>query len=431
MATTAPFVKPPQAPPLFKGTAQSIKADTEKLITQSRKLQDSLAASIKPEDATFSNVLLELARDENTMSQSSHILGFYQAVSADKSLRDASTEADKMLDEFGIEAAMREDIYKLVDGAFQKKEKLELEEQRFLEKVRKEYIQNGLNIPAGPDRDRFRDIKMRLSQLSIEFQKTLNEENGGIWFTREELDGVPEDVVEDLEKGKEGSEDEGKLRLTFKYPHLFPTLKYATNPETRKRVAVANENKCPGNVDLFKQAVVLRDEKACLLGYDTHAQFRIEDKMMKSAKAVDEFLGDLRTRLTPLADKELEAMKQIKKDDLSSKGQEYDGNYYVWDHRYYSRIQLERDYQVDQQKIAEYFPLQTTLAGMLNIFEELLGLKFVEVKGDDRASISPTGNGEDIVWHEDVQLFSVWNDESEGGGFVGYLYTDMFPRTGK
>jgi metallopeptidase MepB len=93
---------------------------------------------------------------------------------------------------------------------------------------------------------------------------------------------------------------------------------------------------------------------------------------------------------------------------------------------------LEKEYQLDHQKISEFFPLQTTIRGMLEIFEQLFGLVFVEVtKGEDRASISPSGKGEDIVWHEDVQLFSVWDDEGEGSGFVGYLYLDLHPREGK
>ncbi len=110
----------------------------------------------------------------------------------------------------------------------------------------------------------------------MSLQKTLNEENGGIWFTPAELDGVPEDVLSGLEKGK--GENEGKLRLTFKYPDLFPALKYAKNAETRKRVSIGNENKCNSNVPLFKEAMVLRDEAARLLGYPNHAAFRIEDK---------------------------------------------------------------------------------------------------------------------------------------------------------
>jgi metallopeptidase MepB len=190
---------------------------------------------------------------------------------------------------------------------------------------------------------------------------------------------------------------------------------------------IANENKCNQNVPLFREAIVLRDEAARLLGYPNHAAFRIEDKMAKTPETVDKFLGDLRTRLTAGGKKEIEALMKLKQEhDPKS-----DGRYYLWDHRFYDRLMLERDYQLDQQLIAEYFPLQTTIEGMLKIFEELFGLEFVEIVGEDRAAVAPTGKGNDIVWHEDVQVFSVWNDEGEGSGFVGYLYLDLFPREGK
>ena len=435
MTTTSPamatptFQKPTQAPPLFIATVDSILKDTKELIAASKALEDKLVAGVKPEDATFENVINVIAQDENHLSLSAHILVFYQAVSSQKDLRDASTKADEQLDEYGIESSMREDIYRLVESASQKKEELDPESHRFVQKLRKQYIKNGLNIDAGPKRDRFKEIKLRLSQLGISFQKTLNEEDGAIWVTREELDGTPEDVIGDLVKGE--GENEGKLRLTFKYPHLFPVMKYAKNPVTRKKLYMENENKAISNVALFKETIVLRDEAARLLGYANHAAFRIEDKMAKTPKHVEEFLGDLRTRLTPQSLKELEVLKELKKQDLSNKGEKIDGHYFAWDHRYYSTIQLEKDYQVEQQKLAEYFPLQTTLRKMLQIFEKLLGLKFVEVKGADRDAISPTSKGDDIVWHEDVQLFTVWNAEQEGGDFVGYLYTDMHPRLGK
>ena len=403
--------------------------DTKKLIENSRRLEDGLAKGVTPEDATFKSVILELVHDENNAALESHILGFYQAVSSHQELRDASTKADGLLDEFSIESATREDIFKLVDAAHQRKEELDEESQRLLDKMRKTYIKYGLGLPAGEKRDRFKEIKLRLSQLSIQFQKNLNEEKGGIWFTEKELDGLSEDTLSGFTKGE--GENEGKYRVTFKYPDLFPTLKFATNPETRKALFIGNENRCNQNAPLFKETIVLRDEAARLLGYKNHAEFRIEDKMAESPSYVDNFLSDLRTRLTPGGKKEAEVLKQIKKEHLESKGKEFDGHYYAWDHRFYSRIQLERDFQLDQDKVGEYFPIQTTLEGMMNIFETLLGLKFVAVVGEDRAAISPTGKGEDITWHPDVQLFSVWNDETEGGGFVGYLFTDLHPRDGK
>lgn len=202
---------------------------------------DKMAEDVTPESATFENTVLPMALDENASTLSSRVIGFYQAVSTDKGLRDASTEAEKLMDEFSIEASMREDIYQLVEAAFQKGAKLDPESQRLLEKTRKSYIRNGLGIPAGPKRERFKEIKKRLSQLSTDFQKALNEEDGGLWVTREELEGVPDDVVDGLEKGT--GENEGKLKLSFKYPDLFPALKFALNSELRKKLFIANENK--------------------------------------------------------------------------------------------------------------------------------------------------------------------------------------------
>ena len=416
---------PPQAPPLFIGTPDSVVKDTKEMLAKSKKIIDDIATKTNNNDATFGNVVLPMAQDENHQTLSAHILGFYQSVSTDPQLRNASTEAEKLMDEYSIDMSMREDVFKLVDAALQKKEKLDPESQRLLEKEHKSYIRNGLNLPAGEQRDRFKEIKMKLSQLSIQFNKNLNEEKGGIWFTKEELDGVPDDVINLLK-----SED-GKYFLTFKYPDLFPTLKYAKNAETRRKVFVANENKVNQNVPLFREAMILRDEMARLLGYPTFAEFVIEDKMMKSAKKVDDFLAGLRGKLADGGLEEIKVLKALKQKDVESRGEKFDDRYFLWDHRFYDRMQQEQDYQLDQNLISEWFPLQSTIEGMLKIFEELFGLEFVEVTGKDRDSISPTGKGDDIVWHSETQVFSVWDDASEGSGFVGYLYLDLFPREGK
>ena len=422
---------PPQAPPLFDGTAQSIVADTERFIAESRGVLDRLSRNIKPEEATFENVMLVLGNDENKIALESHIVGFYQAVSPHKELRDASTKADELMDAWGVEASMREDIFKLVDAVFEKRHEIGLKDEnlRFVERERKNFIRFGLGLPQGPKRDRFKEIKLRLSQIGISFQKNLNEENGGMWLTKQELEGVPGDVVSGFKTGE--GENVGKSFASFKYPDLFPVLKYAKSEKVRKEILIANENRVNQNIPLFREAVLLRDEAARLLGYPNHAAYRIEDKMAKNPETVDDFLSDLRQRLTPGGEREIKLLKEIKKAEKEKAGEEFDDRYWLWDHRYYSTIQLEREYQLDQEKISEYFPLQNTLSGMLQIFEELLGLEFFELSKEDRAKISPTGKSEDITWHEDVQVFSVWNDKSEGGDFVGYLYTDLHPRDSK
>jgi metallopeptidase MepB len=427
------YRNPPQAPPLFTGTKQSIVEDAQKTCDRTRAMLDKLVAEETPkaEKSTFASVLEPQMDDENEVGLTSSILGFYQYVSSDGELRDASTEAEKVLNDFAIECSMREDVFKLVEGVYKRRdsEPLDGESARLLDKEYKEYIRNGLALPAGEKRDRFKEIKKRLSQLSIGFQKNLNEEDGGLWLTPKQLEGVPEDVTGGLEKGT--GENEGKLKLSFKYPDLFPTLKFAVDADTRRQVFVANENKCNQNVATFKEVIELRDEGARLLGYPDHATLKIENKMAKTPQTVMEFLGDLRERLVAGGARERAHLLALKKADVEARGQSFDGSYYLWDHRYYDRLMIEKEFSIDENKVADYFPLQSTVSGMLKIFEKLLGLAFVEISPEERARLSPTGKGDDVIWHPDVIMYSVWDDGGEGDGFVGFLYLDLHPRQGK
>ena len=116
--------------------------------------------------------------------------------------------------------------------------------------------------------------------------------------------------------------------------------------------------------------------------------------MAKTPKTVNDFLDDLRGQLAPGGVKETEHLKKIKKEDLASRGLEAtnDGNYYLWDSRFYNRMMVEREFSIDEQKIAEYFPIQTTIEGMLTIFEELFGFAFVEIDPAERAKLSGMKN---------------------------------------
>jgi metallopeptidase MepB len=188
----------------------------------------------------------------------------------------------------------------------------------------------------------------------------------------------------------------------------------------------------PENIPLFKQAISLRAEAAQLLGYPNHAAYKLEIKMAKTPANVMNFLEDLQDRVLPYRSHEIMEFLDFKKADLEARELPFDGKLYVWDLSFYFRIMKKKYYSVDDLEISQYFPLQFAVSAMLKLFGELFGLVFVEIQDEkDRAKISPTGRAADIVWHEDVLLFSVWNDEDSPYPFVGYLYLDLHPRPGK
>ncbi|KAK9331161.1 hypothetical protein V1520DRAFT_338453 [Lipomyces starkeyi] len=401
---------PPQAPPTWTHTPEQIKTETTAVIDTAKKLHDQVAAIEAP---TFESVIKVLAEADNVRYGQINQLSFYHHVSVDKQVRDSSTKAEELFRDFDIEAGMREDLYKVVNAVFEQHLDVDPESNRLLEKMNLDFTRNGLALPK-EKRDELKVLQKKVSNLEVAYNKNLGEETGYILFTREELAGVPEDTISQF------NIVDGKYKMTYKYPDIFPVMKYAQNPDTRRRAFVGDQNKVIENCDLLIQAVKLRADIAAILGYKTHAAYVLEERMAKSPESVITFLNDLREKLAGAGKTEIAKLLKLKAKDLEAFGLPRDDSFNVWDYRYYDRLLLETEYEVDAQKIAEYFPMQSTVEKMLGIFETLFSLKFVEVTGDERS-----------VWHEDCKQFAVWKDDSGEDEFVGWLYFDLHPREGK
>lgn len=412
-------INPPQGAPTFAVTALSILEDATRLIESAREAQDHVAHTASLNSVTIENVLLPLALAENCLLSGSKLLQFHRFVSVDSAIREASAQAESMFKQFAAETAMREDIFKLVDALNNNPtRKLDAESKHFLDGIRGEFIKGGLNIPAGPQRDHFVKIQARINKLTNEFEKNAAAATTACaWFSTEELEGVPQDTLSALEKGE--GQHEGKVRVVFR-DHLRTVMRFASNPNTRKRAYIAHSNRCNENVPLFHEVVVLRDEAARLLGYPSHAALVVESKMARNTKTVHSMLNTLRSGLMQAGLGELERYKAIKEADYRSRDETWDEHYYLWDQPFYSRKLLLTAHSVNHDEISEYFPLQTTISGMMDIFGRLFGITFVEMTVMDS-----------IIWHEDVQVFSAWNPHDHGGEFLGYLYLDLFSRAFK
>lgn len=409
-----------QPRPKWTHTPEGIIDIGKGLIEAEKNLYDEIAAVKEP---TVENVLLKYANFVNKHSFIENQITFYQSVSANKELRDASTEIEQMLDAASIEQSLRVDVYKVFKQLYdtvQDSPDIDDETKRLLEKKVKFYERSGLNLTE-KERNEMKMLKIELSNLSTAFSKNLNEQNEFIVFTKEELEGVPQDVINQFEKTEEGGVE--KYKMTFKYPDFIPVLKYAKLQQTRKRAYVENQNKCPQNAAILDKIIRVRYQIAKLLGYDTYANYVLEEKMAKNDDNVLNFLDDLKTKLLPLGQKELQSMTEFKNQDLASNGLEGNEVFYVWDNSYYNNMLLEKQYNVDHQKIAEYFPIESTIERMLGFYEILFDIKFVKVDPST-----------EDVWHEDVKQFAVFQNIRYGSPkheFMGWIYFDMHPREGK
>ncbi|TPX58646.1 hypothetical protein SpCBS45565_g07930 [Spizellomyces sp. 'palustris'] len=390
-----------------------IQAHTEEIIAKARIQYDQIAA-LTPDQCNFESIIKKMATVDNWLGIETNNVTFPQYVSPDKAVRDAAVEANKLLDEFEIQQSMREDLFKAVQATAAKKEQLDPESARLLEFTERDFKRNGLALPK-EKRDELEKLKKKLADASTEFSKNMNEDKTEVLFTKDELEGMPDDFLEGLTKKVDEKDGVEKYAVTMKYPDIIPTLRMANREETRKRLDIANGQKCQANVAILEGAVAVREQIAKLLGYKDHASYILEVKMAKDAKSVDEFLKKLRERLTPFGQKELQRLLELKKKEKASRNEPFDNKINSWDFQYYNRLLLESEYSVNDEEIKQYFSLETVTQGMLDLYQTVLSIRFKEVEKPP-------------VWHADVRLFEVFDHSGE---FMGHFYLDLHPREGK
>lgn len=395
----------PPAPPAWDHTPAQILSTTKDYIERLVRFNDELALIETP---TVANVLIPYGDFANANYEFESRIPFYQYVLEDAALRDAGQEASRLINEADIEQSLRVDLYEVFKRLADSNptDFPNAEAKRLLEKVILGFERNGLHLSEAK-RAELKAHQSKLNELLLVFSKNSNEEDGFVSFTLEELEGVPELVVNQFEV-----DDDGLYKVLFKYPDIFPVLKFARREATRKRAFVQDANKLTQNGPLLEQLVRTRFHMAHTLGYDNFSKYVLEDRLAKTERRVVDFLEDLKRRLTPLALEELAKLKALKGDK----------DFYIWDQRFYDNLMLEREYQVNTTKISEYFPLQSTIEKMFGFYERIFDVKFVE-EPKVRA------------WHPDVKQFAVYQNitrnTAQGEQFLGWLYLDLHPRKGK
>ncbi|KAF9784873.1 hypothetical protein IL306_006392 [Fusarium sp. DS 682] len=413
--------KPPQPPPSFTTTPSAILSQTSSLISSTTTLEDTLVSSLTPSIATFSNLLTPMLNDDHAVSKQTLIIRLFSSVSEDKDLRDASRTAEEMLLKANAEGLMRRDIASLVKAVYEKhqngEEELSDEDAYTLFKTHRAYQNTGAGIEDEEMREKYMAAVQERNEVLVAARKTISESDEGIFFTRAELNGVPSSILDAMKTNDDGT----KLKATFKKGHMVSIMKHTTSAKTRKAYNIAKESRFPENVTRLERAVELRNSTARMLGFKTHAELKMEDKMAKNVESVMLMLNKLRTELKPLADEEMNTLFEIKKAYIQDHGTDEDvedaKRLNAWDWAFYARILEKERYSVDSLLISEYFEVNHSLKGMLKIFEEIFGIIFISTDAP--------------VWQKDVTVYEAWNSEDQGGEFLGYLYLDLYAREGK
>ncbi|OJJ45922.1 hypothetical protein ASPZODRAFT_143788 [Penicilliopsis zonata CBS 506.65] len=406
---------PPQAPYSLNHSSEQLWEITNTGLEASGARLDRIAA-LPETEWTFEEFIVPLAQDENERLLQSSFVEIYQYVEPEKELRDASRAATEQWYSFASEVTSREDLFRGIEAVKKSQEasgSLNAAESHYLDRLYGTYRRNGVHLDAEKKKT-FQTLQQRMEHLAAECRSNLAEDSTGVWFTESELEGVPETYLSRLKRNNEGMRFVG-----LKQADMEVIMKQAANGTTRERVFIAADNKCPQNVALVDELVECRAQTAVLLGYTSYADYVIQNRMLDVTE-VNDFLHNVKDQVADRAGKERAVLMETNRQHLAQQESgETALRMHVWDLDYYSQRTKESLYHFNEEKLSEYFPVQQTVAGLLQIFEQLFGLQFCEFEED-----TP-------IWHEDVRIYSVWNEESMGGDFLGYLYLDLFQRPGK
>jgi peptidyl-dipeptidase Dcp len=256
-----------------------------------------------------------------------------------------------------------------------------------------------------------------LSTLALTFDDNLLAETNSYQLVIDneaDLAGLPESVVGAAAAAAADAGHDGTWLFTTQRPSIYPFLDYADNRELRRELFTAyitrgNHDNEYDNKEVLAQILALRAEKARLLGYETHADFILDERMAKTPAAVYEFLDDIWYPSLAKAREEAEVLQDaIEKDGFDFKLE-------PWDWRYYAEKVRQAKYQVDEQEILPYFELDNVVEGAFTVANKLYGIEFTE-----RTDIPK--------YHPEVRTYEVTDVD---GSHLGVFMTDYFPRPGK
>lgn len=371
-----------------------------------------------PEAPSFENTILALETFSERVQKISAIFFNLFSAHSDPEMQAMAREISPKLAAFNSDNLLDPVLFKRVKAVYDARNELKLsgEEFRLTEKTYKSFVRNG-GLLDDEAKARLREIDQELAKLGPEFSDNVLKATNAfklVLSKKEELEGLPESVIESAAAAAKEAGLEGKWLFTLHMPSYFPFMTYSARRDLREKMWRAYSSRAfrgeQSNESLIKRIAELRYQRARLLGYETYAHFVLEERMAESPEKVMSFLKRLLEKARPAALKDLEAVRELKK-ELTG-----DDSLMPWDYLYYAEKLKMRLYEFDDEKLRPYFKLENVIQGVFEHARRLYGLKFKEVHGIP-------------VYHPDVRTYEVTDEET--GRYIGLLYADFFPRESK
>ncbi len=368
-------------------------------IAKASQRLEAVSAMSSPQQGSallaFEETLADLEEETNPLT-------FMGVVGTSEELQAESFACEEKVGQFTVDVFTRKALYEAIRRSVPQGQ----EEQRLYDEHLRNFETNGLRLDEAK-LAKVKELKQRLASLEAQFNANLNNDQTRVLLTAEELEGVPESILSRLRKS-----DDGRYIVTANYSDYFPISENARKVETRKRVMGAYLSRAAeANTRLLEEAILVRQEVASIMGFETWADYRINGRMAKDAQTALAFLNGLKDKLAQRNQADLNKLLAFLREEdpsITRVG--------AWDVNYAAYQIKKREFSLDEERIREYFPTETVIQGMFDVFQRLLGVTFHEIKGAK-------------TWHPQVKLFEV--RDASSGDRLSYFYMDLYPRAGK
>ena len=387
----------------------------EQAIVEAKAEIDAIVAN--PAEPTFENTIEAMEYAGQTLNRVAGIFYNLMEANTNDAMQEIAEQVSPMLTEYSMYVSLNNDLFKKVKAVYEKKDQLGLaqDQMKLLEDNYKGFVRGGANL-SDEDKVLYSKWSEELSLTTLQFSKNvLAATNAYTLHITDEADlaGLPEFVKTmgaetAAEKGLEG------WAFTLDYPSYSPFLKYSTNRELRKQIWMAYNTRAVGgefdNTDIVKKIVDLRIKIANILGYETYADYALEERMAKNKNTVNNFIMQL-----------LEPSLEFAKKDVADvyayaqKNGFEDSQLMPWDFTFWSERYQEAEYSLNAEELKPYFQLESCIDAVFGLANTLYGITFHELNNVP-------------VYHEDVKVYEV---KDKDGRHLSLFYADFFPRASK
>jgi thimet oligopeptidase len=397
---------------LFPTSVAQIQAMTNESLKQVKKQLDEIIA-VPNEKRTYANTAAPL---DNLGSLSNAvivggIISTLDLVHPDQAIRDAARDAVKQIQNFFIDnISSNRELYngfKYYAENSAPNEQLSNEQQYYIEETLKDFKRSGLDLPDD-ELEALKKIKKELVDIEQEFDKNIAQDQSKIEVTKQDLAGLPEDFIESRPKT-----DDGKYIIYTNMPNFNQIMENCTVAATREKFwNVYNNRAYPANQKVLEDLVQKRYELAHLIGFPTYAALELDGEMVHTTDRAATFLNDLVGKAQKKAVQEVKDFTTNLPESVTLVG----GKLKPWDANFIKAAYKKEKYNIDENKISEYFPMQSTIDSLLDIYQKFFNLEFKQVP--------VTG-----LWDPELKLIEVFDKTQKET--LGYLFMDLYPRANK